>query len=329
MERQRIGLLVAAAIAVAVIAWISAGRGVVPGVVVSTAPATRATAQPVLQTQHSDDSTAPGESEPAVAAASFSDYARSYHDADDLLGFLRQLAPAGDAGNPDALYFMAVASRRCTRDYEAFFGREGRERSLENVLALNAFSRVGEQAIRDLWRQCANFRTLAEGPWRSWRGMLDKAVAAGSPGAIAMYASVLTSEYLQAQGEGAKEELRGRIESMARDALKSKRPEALFWLSGAIPMTMKATDEDENGGSWQRDDMESMLIIAACQRGFDCSAGSEAFTWMCQYDPACQPFESVVDLIRRRAGARFDAVQLRANELNQQLDEDRFVEIDP
>jgi len=63
------------------------------------------------------------------------------------------------------------------------------------------------------------------------------------------------------------------------------------------------------------------------QRGLDCGPGSEPYQWICQYDPACQPFENVVDLIRRSSGERFDAVQLRANELNQELDEGRFDEI--
>ena len=330
MGRQRIGLIAGAAaivITAAAFVWFRIHRDASPNIAVGADSAPEVSTSLEQSPTEAASSAATVKPGASATASSLSDYAKAYREADDLLAFVRQVAPAGEAGNPDALYFMVLASRRCASDYEVFFGRGVRERSLDEVVALNARNPMGEQTMRDLWRQCASFRALAENPWRDWHKVLDQAVEARSPGAIAIHSNELTHDYLKTQDTGAREELRGRIESLARDALKSKRPEALLWLAGSIPMIMKAPDEDANGGSWQRDDMASVLIVAACQRGLDCSQGSEPFAWMCQYDAACQPFESAVDIIRRSRAERFDAVQLRANELNQKLDENRFDEI--
>src|SRR3954464_2732432 len=123
MRRQRIGLLAAVAIAMAVSAWFLAGRGAAPASVAGPTPAPQAATRAEFHPTPVDRSAAPGKPETAATAASFSDYAKAYRGAEDFLALLRQLAPAGNAGNPDALYFMALASRRCTRDYEVFFAR--------------------------------------------------------------------------------------------------------------------------------------------------------------------------------------------------------------
>jgi hypothetical protein len=42
--------------------------------------------------------------------------------AGDLLSFLEALAPAAAEGDVDALFYLAVASRRCTREYAGLLG---------------------------------------------------------------------------------------------------------------------------------------------------------------------------------------------------------------
>jgi hypothetical protein len=65
------------------------------------------------------------------------DYAAGYRDADDLLAFVKSIAPSAEAGDPDALYWTFRASRRCVRDYIIYFGHGDHERTLERALAMN------------------------------------------------------------------------------------------------------------------------------------------------------------------------------------------------
>jgi len=72
-----------------------------------------------------------------------------------------------------------------------------------------------------------------------------------------------------------------------------------------------------------------MRPLAACERGLACGNDTEHFQFFCRWDPACQPNETLADLFRRREGANFGELHRRANELNEQLDADRFDEIIP
>ena len=69
-------------------------------------------------------------------------------------------------------------------------------------------------------------------------------------------------------------------------------------------------------------------LLAACERGYDCSRQSEWYKLRCSFDPACQPYENgVVDVARRDTGNRFPDVERRARELNEKLDQGRFDEL--
>src|SRR4051812_18451433 len=52
-----------------------------------------------------------------LAARTSPDYGAQYRHAEDLLAFLEALSPAAAEGDVNALYYLAVASRRCTREY--------------------------------------------------------------------------------------------------------------------------------------------------------------------------------------------------------------------
>jgi len=60
------------------------------------------------------------------------------------------------------------------------------------------------------------------------------------------------------------------------------------------------------------DDESIVWMIAACQRGYDCSVENEEFRYACALEDACQPFDTVVDMLHRQRPADFAALELRA-----------------
>jgi hypothetical protein len=271
----------------------------------------------------------PMESAPSpVSAASPADYAAAYRDAGDLLAFLNSLAPAADRSDANALYWMFRASRRCTRDYSLYLGGPERSRSLERALAVNLEGRMDEKSTREIYARCATFKAAANNPYRDWRALLVRASRAGSSIAKATLADETRIEILQAGDAAGKSRLEQQMRSLARDALRSKDPAVLMALSVVAADHVKPTDVDENGGSWQVDDEATVWAIAACQRGYDCSVDNEDFRYICQMDDACQPFDTVVDILLRHRPEKFPELELRATELNAKLDADRFDDID-
>jgi hypothetical protein len=256
------------------------------------------------------------------------DYAAGYRDADDLLAFLKSIAPAAQAGDPDALYWTFRASRRCVRDYMIYFGLGAHERTLEQALAMNAQSGPDEKSTRELYARCANFKAAADNPYRDWKALLKRAADAGSPVAQATLADEMRGEVLSAQDPASKARIEGDMRALARQALRSKDPAVLFELAGVAATRVKPTEVDVNGGSWQVDDVYSVWIIAACQRGYDCSLDDEGFRYVCHLDFACQPFDTIVDMLRRGRPDNFHELQLRASDLNAKLDANRCDEID-
>jgi hypothetical protein len=256
------------------------------------------------------------------------DYAAGYRDADDLLAFLKSIAPAAQAGDPDALYWTFRASRRCVRDYIVYFGHGDHERTLEGALAMNAQFGPDEKSTRELYARCASFKAAADNPYRDWKASLKRAADGGSPVGQAAFANEKRLELVGAQDPTSKARLEDEMLTLARQALRSKDPAVLIELSGVAATRVKPTDVDANGGSWQVDDMDSVWIIAACQRGYDCSLDNEDFRYVCHLDFACQPFDTILDFLRRRRPDNFDELQLRASDLNAKLDANRFDEID-
>jgi hypothetical protein len=61
-------------------------------------------------------------------------------------------------------------------------------------------------------------------------------------------------------------------------------------------------------------------LLAACQRGYDCGPNSDWVRMRCSHDNACQPFESVSDIVRRITGPKFDSIVTRAGEINDHID---------
>ncbi len=248
------------------------------------------------------------------------DYAAQYRHADDLLAFLEVLAPAAADGDVEALYYLAVASRRCTREYSTLFGPPGKEKDLEAALETEYWTKYHEQLARRIHAQCSRFKAAADNAFTEWDNLMQAAAEAGSGPAKAVLAFELQQGMIRMHDLGARDEQKTAIRTLAKEAIRTKDPEVLYQLAFVDTIT---------GISGTPADVGSIWMLAACQRGLACGSDTEQFQFFCRWDPACQPSETMVDLFRRREGPHFDDMQRRANELNEQLDADRFDEIIP
>ncbi len=252
------------------------------------------------------------------AAPKSSNYAAQFRSAGDLLSLLEALAPAAAEGDVEALYYLGVASRRCTREYAGLFGPPGKEMTLEVALEKEFWTKYYEQLARKIHGQCQRFKEVAENPFTEWENLLNAAAEAGSGPAQALLAFELQNGMIWVQDPTARGEITSEIRTLAREAIRSKDPEAIFQLAYVESITGRSGTPENVAGAW---------MLAACQRGLECGRASEQFQFFCNWDPACQQSETLVDLFRRRP--RFDEFQRLADELNAKLDADRFAEIVP
>jgi hypothetical protein len=310
-------LLVAAGVLIAGVAWYTRAPRNEP------APAIA----PTVPLAATPDVVAPAASSPTQAAEvakprekilTPGDIAIRFHDATDMLAFAMSILDAANAGDGAAQYYMYRAIRRCTSEYGLYFGRNDRERTLDQALIqAERIQGLSPDSTRELYQQCrafkeSNLKGLGEGP--VW---LDAAVKSRYPLALAAKAvERFTSGFGMTPEASAARRTDGG--ALAREALRSREPEVIFDLAGVASLTQKGEAADEIAGVW---------MIAACQRGFDCGGHSEAFRFLCRLDVACQPYETLVDLLRRQLGERFDEFERRARELNDDIDHERFDKI--
>lgn len=253
---------------------------------------------------------------PAVARAP--DYAAQYRVSGDLLSFIEGVAPAAAEGDVDALYYLAVASRRCTREYEGLFGPPGKEMTLDVALEKNYWTKYYEQLARKIYGQCQRFKAVAANPFSEWQNLLDAAADAGSGSAKALLAFEMQNGMIRIDDPTTRARMSGVMRDLAKEAIRSKEPEAIYYLAYVESVTGRSGTPEDVAGAW---------MLAACQRGMECGSSTEHFQFFCRWDPECQASETLVDLFRRRP--RFDELQRLATELNARLDEERFEEIIP
>jgi hypothetical protein len=155
--------------------------------------------------------------------------------------------------------------------------------------------------------------------------LLKRAAEAGNPIAEATQAGT-TFDYLKSIPDTAtRERMDEEMTALARDALRSKDPAVLMELS-RVPIAHESFGAQRSGRDFNAE--SAVWMLAACQRGYECGAGNEEFRYICALDFACQPFDTLVDMLRRANPDDFDELELRATELNAKLDADQFDDID-
>jgi hypothetical protein len=247
--------------------------------------------------------TPPGGS-PIFTATLRPDLSARYLQSRDLLAFAEGLLDAAKAGDGASRYWLYRALNECSSG----FGNQ----SLEEVLLYAAQDAVDAEIIRDWFARCEVLRGPKARDFGEPKVWLQGAVEAGYPLAQVQQAIELESQSRRDAANA--QRLRAESRALALEALRSRDPAVIASmgrLSAATPRQKKINVAD----AW---------MLAACLRGFDCGEHSEEFPTWCRGDPACQPFETVVDLMRRRYGADFNLVENRAREINDHVDAGEF-----
>jgi hypothetical protein len=318
---MRIGFAAAAALTLALVAWYlraDATRMPVTHAAVTPEPTRRSEFPPanVAAPRESPVRHAPD----VLPARKRPDYSGRYRHAADLLTFIEALAPLAADGDVDAQYYLAVASRRCVREYATLFGPAGREKSLEAALEADYWTRYYEPVARRIYAQCARFKAAPDNPFTEWQDLLEAASEAGSGSAKALLVFEMSQGMIRMHDLSERDQRKLDIRVLAKEAIRTKEPEVLYHLAYVESITGRSGTPEDVGTIW---------MLAACQRGMACGSDTEQFQFFCRWDPQCQQSETMVDLFRRREGARFEDVERRAREINENLDADRFDEILP
>ncbi len=239
--------------------------------------------------------------------------AANFAATDDLLAFVEGIHESARSGDGASAYYMFRALDRCQSEYGLRFGGSRRERPLDEVLAdESVVSQFGDADLRRIHGQCQRLRETDPARFGALDEWLVKAANAGYPRAQAEWALRLVNGAAGSPDGDALE----RAREMARAALASKDPAVFVPVSSVI-----------RGLSEQDANRDASWFVAACQRGFDCSPGSEMTRIVCRFDANCQPYESSLDLLRRHSGGEFETIERGARAINAAIEAGRFEEL--
>jgi TPR repeat protein len=246
------------------------------------------------------------------------DYAAPMRSAPDYLAFIRSIRPAAEAGNPQASLILYRAIEYCRTEYRSYFyTREGR-RTLEEAYQWSATRwPLYPGRAREVHGRCQGFIQADPREFGIPDDWLRRASDARLPEAQAELALKLFSGGLSGPGS-ADSPLPARAMKLLGRALRSRKPEVVWRAAELITLREQFNGTQDQMFAW---------YLAACHRGLDCYAGGDLVRGLCTMDPACQPFESVADLLRRLAGNEFPAVERRADEINALIDAGRWAEL--
>jgi len=237
------------------------------------------------------------------------DYAAQLRAAPDYLAFVRSLLGAARAGDHVAQLYIFRAFDYCNDGYRAYFGRPEARRTLDDALKRQAMRWPYEtEEVRRVYIRChalmeSDAKDLGEPV--EW---LRLASDGGNPLAQVLFAQQQWRATIGAD-DAVKTDERRRLVAMA---IRSREPEVI-WEIGSTPLEL-GPDGAEVGAeylSW---------YLAACQRGLDCSPQSDIVRQLCRFDPNCQPFESVADVLRRGNENEFPEIEARARTINEKID---------
>jgi hypothetical protein len=253
---------------------------------------------------------------PAAVQGPAANFEATFKESRDVLAFAESIVDAARAGDGAARFWMYQALSECTTDFRTLFAKEnGEVRSLEESLAERADYFFTEDSIRESYTRCRRFRESNPkglGEAQTW---LLTAVESKNPRAQVERARLLAVN--ATYGAENPEDLRSESRRLASEALRSRDP-AVIAEVGRVGAQI-APHDSTLADSW---------LMAACARGLDCTSSTDTFEVWCIRDLACQPFESIVDVMRRAYGNEFAAIESRAREINDSVDAGRFDELD-
>jgi hypothetical protein len=252
------------------------------------------------------DAPRPPAGSPNTSLAPRDNFNARYLQSRDLLAFAEGLLDAAKAGDGASRYWLYRALDECSAGF-------GESHSLEETLIYAAQDAVDAELIRDWFARCEVLRGPRREDFGDPKAWLQAAVEAGYPLAQVQKALQLQS---QAKRDAANAQgLRAESRTLALEALASGDPAVMASIGRLAAVTQPHEKKFDLADAW---------LLAACLRGFDCGEHSEYFPMWCRKDPACQPFETVADLMRRSYGAEFNAVESKALAINEYIDAGRF-----
>jgi hypothetical protein len=239
-------------------------------------------------------------------------YEDQFDTSRDLLPFTDAMHERAQFGDDAAQYWLFRVLERCGPIYDAVFEAGAAQqpdkpplRLDEAVAAEEASPSLGADEVREIHSQCEQLRGVDRARYGNASDWLNRAAHSGYPLAQVRRAAEL------ALGSGGAPN-RADARELVRAAVKSGDPEVLRQ-TGAVAQLLAEGESARERHEW-------VWEVAACQRGASCGPTSEWVRSLCALDKKCQPYETAIDVIRRRVGAQLPEIEEAARELNARID---------
>ena len=267
--------------------------------------------------------TADGAAHPAASAAALADIRKKFYDFKDYFAFAASIYDAARQGDGAAQFYLYQALNYCGSLYIAVYGIHlpgggVRYRTLDEALQVSwRHPFFTDDDVRDMQTRCERIATTKPAPYGTAQEWLDAAIASGYPLAQVMMANNKALEAAQNPASDAAADAR----HLLIDALRTKDPEV-------IVQTGDAAANLSNGGWLANSKKVWIWAMAACGSDEKCPQLDQSIQYLCRIDPQCQPFETPVDIIRRRTGNDFDEIESAARALREKIDAGTIEESD-
>jgi len=239
------------------------------------------------------------------------DFAAQLREAPDYLEYVRSLLGPARAGNHAAQFYIFRALDKCKYEFSLYFGARIR-RSLDE--ALRSAAEKGwpfdSEEVRRVHGRCSRLMESDAKEFGDRNEWLGLASDGKYPLAQVYYARYLSMEARKSDSDDAAGRETRKL--LLAEALRSREPEVIFEVGNSSYVTVGLDGE----AAWD----EHAWVLAACLRGLDCTPRSDIARPLCLFDRACQPYESVPDIIRRGNETEFPAWEDEARRINEKID---------
>jgi hypothetical protein len=245
----------------------------------------------------------------------------------DYLEFAASIFDAAKQGDGAAQFFLYQALNYCESAYGQYFvvhlpRGEVRYRTMEEALPLTATNpSFTPEDLRDMQARCEKLAAMTPPPYGSFQEWLDAAGRSGYPPALALLANQRSYDTMRGLPAEEAQEAAAQTRHLLIDALRSKDPKVIFGIgdTAAILAGRDARLAEQKKWIW---------MLAACADEAGCQSLSSAMRFLCRADSQCQPYETPLDIIRRKAGNDFDEIERHARELRDKIDAGTIEESD-
>ena len=259
-----------------------------------------------------------------ASASTQPDYATRFRDEDDLLTFAMNLAPVARAGDAAAQFTLYRIGERCGEAFWRTFAfhdiKHDRQPTAEETIAQWESRGFERAALERLFQQCEHYgrsdvrETLFQDDW------IQQAADAQHPLAQAVLADRISQMIFPDLGAYVPDrELSARASTLARAALRSKEPAVIYQLAQAASLFGRPLESS--------DEIRLVWIVAACLRGLDCDAGSEAYRRECPVRQSCGSNQTLLDAYRQQYRLSYERFERQARALNALIDAGRVDEV--